>query len=300
MLKTTIAGTPGNEVFASFNSIGLVGQQGTGNQDAFLFLTYSNATCSGAPDQGWGTDTAGCAPVSANFTENFAQSLSISINPGQLCANLYPNPGNASGFPDYSETNCSPLNNATGETVCFGETVCYGAGTEILTANGTGVPIEKLAAGTSVVDSTGGIHSVRRVVRNQAVDSLVTFRPNAIASGVPSQKLTVTASHLVALPNGTVVSAGHLADVHRRMNGDRQISMYKPGGLTAKLSGTKSSVVYHIILDDWVFLPVHGLACESAAVTPAHFVKRDGACPFCTHDHDIGHAAEEAQFVGSL
>ena len=37
MLKTTIAGTPGNEVFASFNSIGLVGQPGTGTQDAFLF-----------------------------------------------------------------------------------------------------------------------------------------------------------------------------------------------------------------------------------------------------------------------
>ena len=76
--------------------------------------------------------------------------------------------------------------------------------------------------------------------------------------------------------------------------------MHKPEGFIARAFKTESSVVYHIILDEWVFFPVHGLACESAAVSPAHFAKRDGACPFCTHDHDIGRAAEEAQFVGSV
>ena len=90
-----------------------------------------------------------------------------------------------------------------------------------------------------------------------------------------------------------MVSAGHLADVHR--NGGQIYSRWRK-----PLNHKVDSAVYHIILDEWVFLPVHGLACESAAATPAHFAKRDGACPFCTHDQDIGRAADEAQFVGSV
>ena len=81
------------------------------------------------------------------------------------------------------------------------------------------------------------------------------------------------------------------------------VQVQAPEVLTADASRASSDSdhprpnVYHIILDEWTFLPVHGLACESAAVTPAHFAQRAGACPFCQWDHDLGRAEE---FAGSV
>lgn len=162
--------------------------------------------------------------------------------------------------------------------------VCFGASTAILLANDTAVPITSLSPGMEVVDVDGNRHVVRRVHRSPSADTLIRFRPGAIAPNVPTADLTMTASHLLSLPGGSMVPAGIFAESLANSSKREFVVRTKLGGWDGTLNHGRHTSVYHIELGDWVVLPVHGIPCESAAVTPRHLAKRAQACPTCPRD----------------
>jgi hypothetical protein len=113
-----------------------------------------------------------------------------------------------------------------------------------------------------VLDVHGQAYRVLDVVRGVAVDYTVVLLRGSIDGRLPLAELLLTANHLVQLENGTVLTAGDLVDTL---------------GLPRRLESVKTMFVYHLETSEWVFLSVHGLGCESAARTEAHFAHRSEA-----------------------
>jgi hypothetical protein len=144
--------------------------------------------------------------------------------------------------------------------------ICYGASTHILLRDGvTRTPIYQLKPGAQIVDVDGKIHTVRNVTKELIADSLVRIKANAFGPSMPSQQLEVTSNHLMTHPThpGKVLSAADLYEEHARKHFGQQdiLQVFPSKTELAKVQ------VYHIVLDEWVMLPVHNLACETAAVT---------------------------------
>ena len=152
---------------------------------------------------------------------------------------------------------------------CTALPICFGRNTQLVLADGSTRTVEQLYAQQrvskeplgSVRDVRGRAHAIRRVVMDHSRDFSVVLPPDSLAPGVPAHALTLTASHLVLLPNGSVASAGELADA---LHLTRLVP--RPGRL-----------VFHVHLDEWVFISAHGLGCESAATTVQHMRARAAA-----------------------
>eukprot|EP00053_Salpingoeca_punica_P021186 m.212746 g.212746 ORF g.212746 m.212746 type:complete len:1242 (+) comp21352_c0_seq1:96-3821(+) len=164
--------------------------------------------------------------------------------------------------------------------------ICFGRNTKLQLADGSVHTVERLYGMQrdghplgSVLDVRGRAHPIRRVMADHSRDFSVLIPSGALGQGLPTEPLTLTASHLMQLPNGTVVSAGQVAAAL-----GLELLVPRPG-----------RIVFHIRLDDWVFLAAHGVGAESAASTAQHMAARSAAHarghvpdPDCQGDNNIG------------
>lgn len=145
---------------------------------------------------------------------------------------------------------------AQGAAYMFGDVSgvvpCFAAGTPIRLGPRGHLPVERLRPGHWVLGSDGRARLVRRVTRT-ATRRITTIPKDAVARGVPSRPLSVTPNHLVQLPSRRHVRAGAL-------------------GRTAVCPHPVD--VYHILLDDWTMVTVHGLRLETCAWRPRHHAVR--------------------------
>lgn len=131
--------------------------------------------------------------------------------------------------------------------------ICFAADMPITMAcSGRTRPVREVQVGHVVLDSQSRPHVVRRVTGHTAT-RLVKLAKDSLALDVPSSDVLVTHNHLVKLPAQAAVPAHCWGE-----------DVELPGPVT----------VYHLGFDDWTWLNVHGLWCESMAWKPEHHQKR--------------------------
>jgi hypothetical protein len=113
-------------------------------------------------------------------------------------------------------------------------------------------PIRNVQPGHVILDAKGHQHVVRGVTRTLA-DTCVIVDCNVLAVNYPHTSVILTPNHLVQLHNGKLLRAASIG---------RALPRQRPRW------------VYHLLLDDWTFLDVGGLLCETCAWLPKHHAQR--------------------------
>jgi hypothetical protein len=170
--------------------------------------------------------------------------------------------------PDFRQTlsNTNPTTYSNAKGVIQTSSICFGKNSRVRLADGSAPTVAELwerfhngEAGLVVEDVHGHQQPIKNVMRVRPGESLVVLPAGSVANNLPTAELTLTASHLVRLPDGTVRSAEELAE---------QLHIQQV---------PKLEVVYHIETEEWTFLSVHGLGCESAARSHKQYLKRAAA-----------------------
>jgi len=178
--------------------------------------------------------------------DNFGRGLALSDD-GTVLAIGAPNHNNDAGYVSvFRWRNTYP---------------CFHGSVWLPTAAG-GVRASNVRVGMLLVAEDGGRHRVRNVTRT-ANARCVCIHAGAFGPNVPSEPVILTPTHLVRLPAGNIVPAGHLVSLPSQVPGQTAASIV-PQPLT----------VYHVGVDDWVFVRAHNLSFETLAWKPAHYAQR--------------------------
>jgi len=113
-------------------------------------------------------------------------------------------------------------------------------------------PVSELRPGHVIRDSKNVLYEVRDVTKS-TTQVVTQIAPGALGPGIPSGELVLTPNHLVHMPSKGWLRA---ADV----------------GVTTRTA--RAMPVYHICVDDWTDIDVHGVRVETCAWRAEHHAVR--------------------------